>query len=54
MELLTFAQVAAIVDETTQTVQRWARTEEMPVVHAGRKRRVPRAWVDKTGLWAQQ
>ena len=44
--LLTFAQAAALLGVHADDVRRWVRTEQCPVIAVGRKRRVPRGWVD--------
>lgn len=46
-ELLTFAQTARLLGVHTDDVARWVRTEQCPVIVVGRRKRVPRAWVDK-------
>lgn len=48
-ELLTFAQAAAALGVHADDVRRWARTEQCPVVMVGRRRRVPRWWVEGAG-----
>jgi excisionase family DNA binding protein len=50
-ELLTFAQVAAILGEDVRTIERNVRAEQIPVVRIGRKRRIPKAWVDDPQGW---
>jgi excisionase family DNA binding protein len=43
-ELLTFAQVAAIIGVDVHTIERNVRADQIPVVRIGRERRVPKAW----------
>lgn len=42
---LTPGQAAQRLGEAVQTVRRWMRTEQCPVVAVGRARRIPAAWV---------
>jgi excisionase family DNA binding protein len=44
-QLLTAAEAAARLHEHPDTIRRWMRTEQCPVVRVGRKLRVPAAWV---------
>jgi excisionase family DNA binding protein len=48
---LTFAQVAERLGVHPDDVRRWARAEQCPVVLVGRKRRIPKAWVDDPQGW---
>lgn len=42
---LTFGEAARRLGVDVQTVRRWARTEQCPVIREGRAVRVPAAWV---------
>ena len=42
---LTFGETARRLGETVQTIRRWVRSEQCPVVVVGRARRIPAAWV---------
>lgn len=50
-KLLTFAQTAERLGVDVQTVRRWVRTEQCPVVRDGRRVRIPSAWVDDPRGW---
>lgn len=50
-DLLTFGQAASRLGVDVQTVRRWVRTEQCPVVRDGRKVRIPAAWVDDPCGW---
>lgn len=45
-DLLSFAETARMLGVHPDDVRRWVRAEQCPVVTVGRKRRVPRGWVD--------
>jgi excisionase family DNA binding protein len=45
-DLLTFATAARLLGVHPDDVRRWVRTEQCPVVAAGRARRIPASWVD--------
>jgi excisionase family DNA binding protein len=50
-DLLTFAEVAAALGVDVHTIERNVRAEQIPVVRIGRKRRIPKAWVDDPQGW---
>ncbi|WP_079681723.1 helix-turn-helix domain-containing protein [Mycobacteroides abscessus] len=52
--LLTFGQVAQRLGVEVQTVRRWVRTEQCPVVREGRRVRIPAEWADDPRGWAQR
>jgi predicted site-specific integrase-resolvase len=51
-ELLPFSETAQRLGVDVQTVRRWMRTEQCPIVHDSRGRvRVPAAWVADPKGW---
>lgn len=42
---LTFGETARRLGVDVQTIRRWARTEQCPVIREGRAVRVPADWV---------
>jgi predicted site-specific integrase-resolvase len=51
-ELLTFTQTAQRLGVDVQTVRRWVRTEQAPVVLDTRgRKRIPAAWVADPKGW---
>ncbi|WP_204806761.1 helix-turn-helix domain-containing protein [Mycobacterium riyadhense] len=52
-DLLTFAEAAQRLGVHTDDIRRWVRTEQCPVIHVGRKRRIPAAWVADPQGWTR-
>lgn len=48
---LTLSEAARRLGEDVNTVRRWVRTEQCPVLRDGRKVRIPAAWVDDPQGW---
>lgn len=48
---LTLGEAARRLGEDVNTVRRWVRAEQCPVIRDGRKIRIPAAWVDDPRGW---
>lgn len=48
---LTPGEAARRLGEDVNTIRRWVRTEQCPMIRDGRKLRIPAAWVDDPSGW---